>query len=48
MKLPDNIITEQELLKQKVRCYTMINGYLSAGFFSIVGYIIYKIIGAII
>lgn len=45
MKLPETIATEHELLKQKVRFYTLINGYLSAGFFAISAYIIYRIVG---
>lgn len=48
MKLPATIVTEHELLKQQVRFYTLINGYLSAGFFAILAYVVYRIVGAII
>jgi len=44
MKLPETIATEQELLKQRVRLYVLINGYLSAGAWLAMGYAIYKIV----
>ena len=32
MKIPETIATQEELVKQQVRYYTLLNGYLSAGF----------------
>lgn len=48
MKFPTDWLTQatqEELIKQQVRFLTLVNGYLSAGFFLAVAFAIYKLIG---
>lgn len=48
MRLPEMDQLEQEYLKQKIRCFTLLNGYLSMGMILIITYVIYQVVKSIV